>query len=409
MTFGKAGYRVMALDIDREKIDKINRRIPPITGDDIDGFPEGADITGSTSIAEGVKASDAVIVCVPTPMRDNKPDTSYVKSAAEEISKGIGPGKLIVFESTVFPGTTEDELLPIIEKSGLENGKDFGIAYSPERVDPGNKSFPVEKIPRVIGANDGKALNLAKALYESILETKMVAVSSIRTAEAVKLVENTFRDVNIALANEIAMLLDGTGMDVDEVINAAKTKPFAFMAHYPGPGVGGDCIPVSPRWLMGFAGKLGKKLELVETAREINDSMPAYVTSRLESEMKKNGKEISGSKVLVIGLTYKPDVDDTRNTPSKDIISLLRGMGADVHAHDDIVGDERIASEFGARPAGVDELGGYDAIILVTPHQGIRKSLDDIIGGAKDGCIFFDTRNMVKGKSSGVVYMGIGR
>ena len=281
----------------------------------------------ATTTFDRLSECDAILVCVPTPLgRHREPDLSYVRPTADEIATRLRPGQLVVLESTTYPGTTREELLPRFEARGLACGKDFFLAFSPEREDPGNRSFNTQNIPKVVGGIDPASLEVAVALYGAAIET-VVPVSSPEVAEAAKILENVFRAVNIALANEMKLVLDQMGINVWEVIEAAKTKPFGFMPFYPGPGLGGHCIPLDPFYLTWKAAEHGVWARFIELAGEINTAMPQHVVERTARALNRHGKSLKGSKVLVLGLSYKADIDDDRESPSFEIIERLRADG----------------------------------------------------------------------------------
>jgi nucleotide sugar dehydrogenase len=408
LMFADAGYNIFALDSDEEKIRKINSGRSSITTDELSENFNNSNMTASSDIIGKVKESQLVIVCVPTPTKDKKPDLSFVETTSEKIAKGLSNGMIIVYESTVYPGVTENKIIPILENSGLKAGKDFGVVYCPERVDPGNKKFKIKDIARVMAATDKKTLELAKTLYETGLKSKIFTVSNIKIAEMSKLVENTFRDINIAFVNELATILDGTEIDITEVIKAASTKPFAFMPHYPGCGVGGDCIPISPYWLIEFAKEVKRAPELVKLARNINEKMPAFVVEKLSNELNKIGKNIKDSKILILGLTYKEGVCDTRNSPSKEVINILKNKSKEVYAYDPYISEARTKSEFDIQMKNLNDVDSTDAIILLTPHKEFKKIDFKKLKIPKD-CIFFDTKNVFDKKDIPLKYVGLGR
>jgi len=409
--FGRAGYTVFALDIDEEKIRKLNKRISPIKEDSLDKeipeLIESGKFIPSSNIGEKIKESDIIIVCVPTPLNDGQVDLRPLSSTAEIIGKNLKRGVLVIIESTTYPGVIDDVVKPILEKSGLKTGVDFGIVHCPERVDPGNKKITIFNISRIIGASDIESLIVGKKLYESVLDAEVYPVSNIRTVEMTKIVENTFRDLNIAFVNELAKLVDGTDINIMEVIEAASTKPFSFLKHYPGPGVGGGCIPINPIWLLEFAAKNKKDLKLVRMAREINKSMPCFVVEKLFQRMSKLNKKPEESSVLVLGLTYKANVKDITLSPSKDIISELKKRNFKVFGYDPLLNEKEIESKFNVRNKNIDELENFDAVILAVYH----KEFADLLSRLKKinkKIIFFDTRNLLKDAKNNTFYLGMG-
>jgi UDP-N-acetyl-D-glucosamine dehydrogenase len=335
-----------------------------------------------------------VIVCVPTPLgRHREPDLSYIRSTAEEVARRLRPGQLIVLESTTYPGTTREELLPRLEARGLECGKGFFLAFSPEREDPGNRSFHTQNIPKVVGGIDPASLEVAVALYGAAIE-KVVPVSSPEVAEAAKILENVFRAVNIALANEMKVVLDKMGINVWEVIEAAKTKPFGFMPFYPGPGLGGHCIPLDPFYLTWKAAEHGAWARFIELAGEINTAMPEYVIERTARALNRHGKSLKGSKALVLGLSYKADIDDDRESPSFEIIERLRAEGVLVAYCDPYIPVARPGREhdlgLSSVPCTAEEFARHDVLVVSTAHSDFKKA--GLFAGVK---LVVDTRNLM--------------
>jgi UDP-N-acetyl-D-glucosamine dehydrogenase len=337
--------------------------------------------------------ADALLICVPTPLSDSRdPDLTYVEQTAQQIATVLRPGQLVVLESTTYPGTTRDVVLPILAAGGLKVGQDFFLAYSPEREDPGNTTFSAKNIPKVVGGIEPNSLRLAESLYKSAVAS-VVPVSTAEVAEACKILENTYRSVNIAMVNELKMLFDRIGIDVWEVIHAAKTKPFGFQAFYPGPGLGGHCIPIDPFYLSWVARKHGMPTKFIELAGEINTSMPRYVIHRLVEALNDQGKPLRGSKVCVLGVAYKKDVDDPRESPSFELMELLLAGGAkltysDPHVpelpqmrHHDVpeLKSEKLTPEF---------LAGQDCVLIATDHSAF--DYDQIVRHAR---LVVDTRN----------------
>jgi UDP-N-acetyl-D-glucosamine dehydrogenase len=345
--------------------------------------------------------ADAVLICVPTPLTESRdPDLSYVESTAQAIGESLRPGQLIVLESTTYPGTTQDVLLPILAKSGLAVGEDFFLAYSPEREDPGNVDFTAKGIPKVVGANDPVSLQLAKALYEKAV-VNVVPVSSCEVAEACKILENTYRSINIAMVNELKMLFDRIGVDVWEVIDAAKTKPFGFQAFYPGPGLGGHCIPIDPFYLSWVARKHGMSTRFIELAGEINTSMPQYVIHRLMAALNERGKPLKGSKICLLGIAYKKDVDDPRESPSFELIDLLRASGAEICYNDPHIPQlpkmrHHNVPSLSSTPLSPEMLAAQDCVLIATDHTAY--DYDMIV---KHSQLVVDTRNATKNVVAG--------
>jgi UDP-N-acetyl-D-glucosamine dehydrogenase len=343
--------------------------------------------------------ADAILLCVPTPLDHHRePDMSYVEQTTETVSKYLRKGQLVILESTTWPGTTEELMIPILEKnSGLKAGTDFYVAYSPEREDPGNPNFNTAKIPKVVGGHGDEALKLATAMYDTAI-VQTVPVSDCKTAEAVKLTENIFRSVNIALVNELKVVYEAMGIDVHEVLDAAGTKPFGFMKFTPGPGLGGHCIPIDPFYLTWKAREFEKHTRFIELAGEVNTNMPTYVVDRTMHALNTHKKAMNGSKILVIGLAYKPDVDDMRESPTFKIFDLLKKNGAEVSYYDlflPVIPENRDHKEWaGTRSIewSKEIVSGFDAVIISTNHSSIDyKELAEW-----SECIV-DTRNAMAG------------
>src|SRR5438874_6336700 len=335
-TFAEGGYSVLGFDIDEKKVQSLKQGksyIGHISSRRVSELIKNGRFD-ATSDARRFAEVDAVVICVPTPLTEaREPDLSYIINTGETIRSHLQKGQLIVLESTTYPGTTEDLLQPILEKSGLKAGRDFFLAFSPEREDPGNKDFATRNIPKVVGGLDTTSRDLAVALYTPIVEG-VVPVSGTRVAEACKILENTYRAINIALVNELKVVFNAMGIDVWEVIRAAKTKPFGFQAFYPGPGLGGHCIPIDPFYLTWAARKYELHTRFIELAGEINASMPQYVVERIGLALNDWGKPIKGSRICILGVAYKKDVDDPRESPAFTIMALLERRGARVSYND---------------------------------------------------------------------------
>ncbi|MBL4576125.1 MAG: nucleotide sugar dehydrogenase, partial [Opitutaceae bacterium] len=377
LQFARSGATVLGLDIDEKKIDAISEGrsyIKHIDGSSIDELVKKGSFSASTDLSR-VKEVDAVMICVPTPLSKNRePNISYVISTAEMIAPHITKGTLVVLESTTYPGTTDGPLKDALEAgSGLTAGEDFHLAFSPEREDPGNPDSKVASIPKVIGGFTPTCLEKTKELYSIAIKT-LVPVASCRVAEATKLTENIFRSVNIALVNELKVIYDAIDIDVWEVIEAAKTKPFGYMAFYPGPGLGGHCIPIDPFYLTWKAREYGHNTRFIELAGEINTAMPEYVIDRTVEALNFHRKAVNGSKVLVLGLAYKPNVDDDRESPSYILMNLLQERGAEVSYYDPYVPVIRPTRDHphwtGVRSVSWDSatLKEFDAVIIGTNH-----------------------------------------
>jgi len=378
--FAKSGAHVLGIDVDETKVKALNAGesyIKHIPAAEVQVQRAAGQIEATTDYAR-VKELDAVIICVPTPLDDKRePDLTYVLNTARAIALHLPKGIVVVLESTTYPGTTEDELRPILETgSGLKVGADFHLAYSPEREDPGNPDSQVAKIPKVIGGYTPACLEKAKSIYSIAIET-LVPVSSCRAAEATKLLENIFRCVNIALVNEMKIIYHELGIDIWEVIEAAKTKPFGFMPFYPGPGLGGHCIPIDPFYLSWKAKQHGLEARFIELAGEVNTAMPDYVIKRLTSALGEQEKQIKGSHVLIVGLAYKPNVEDDRESPSYVLMSKLEAQGATVDYHDPhvpVIRPSREYSHFAGRqsvPWTAEAMSQYDAALTATAHDSV--------------------------------------
>ena len=381
LQFARSGATVVGLDIDPAKVGALNAGksyIKHISPESIAAAVGNKSFVASTdfSLIRGVAA---VIICVPTPLNKNRePDISYITETGKAIAPHLQKGTLVVLESTTYPGTTDEDLRGVIEEiSGLKAGTDFHLAFSPEREDPGNPSSVVATIPKVVGGYSPACLKKAIDLYSIAIKT-LVPVSSCRVAEATKLLENTFRGVNIALVNELKIVYSAMGIDVWEVINAAKTKPFGFMAFYPGPGLGGHCIPIDPFYLTWKAREYGQHTRFIELAGEINTAMPEYVIHRTADALNDRSRSVKGSKVLVLGLAYKPNVDDDRESPSYALMDLLKARGAEVSYYDPFVPVIRLTREH-PHFAGIksvawnrETVGSFDAVLLATNHQAVN-------------------------------------
>src|SRR5512145_1777453 len=332
----KAGFHTTGIDLDTRKVDAVNAGrsyIPDVATDDVSALRRAGKLDATTDFAV-VKELDTINIGVPTPLRKTKdPDMSYIVSAVESIAKHLHPGMLIILESTTYPSTTDEVVQPLLEETGLKAGVDFFLAFSPERVDPGNPTFQTHNVPKVVGGLTPECSKLAAALYGPAIKT-IVPVSSTRVAEMVKLLENTFRAVNIGLVNELALMCDRMNIDVWEVIDAAKTKPFGFMPFYPGPGLGGHCIPIDPFYLSWKARQSGFEARFIELAGHINSAMPEYVVTRIAEALNTQRKPLNGSRVHLVGVAYKRDVNDLRESPALDIIELLSRRGAIVSYSD---------------------------------------------------------------------------
>ncbi|MCC3356917.1 nucleotide sugar dehydrogenase [Bacillus sp. REN16] len=391
----KAGYKVIGFDVQQSRVDQVNQGINYI-GDVVDEelsemIKEGR--LEATTDYEKIKEVDTVAICVPTPLDQHmQPDTSYVESSSKEIAKYVHEGMLVVLESTTYPGTTEEIVKPALEASGLVVGEDIFVAYSPERVDPGNKHYNTKNTPKVIGGITENCTKVAAALYRAVLEGDVHEVSSPAVAEMEKIFENTFRHINIALANEMAILCKRMGIDVWEVIDAAKTKPYGFMAFYPGPGLGGHCIPIDPFYLTWKAREYNYHTRLIELAGEINNSMPEYVVQKSLEILNEYGKPLKGSKIAVLGVAYKKDIDDYRESPSLPIITMLREKGAEVLVVDPYISSYKCGKNFAETlPLTKELLNQSEMTLILTNHSDF--DYDMIV---KESKVIFDTRNALK-------------
>jgi UDP-N-acetyl-D-glucosamine dehydrogenase len=396
LLFEEAGFPVIGFDVDADKTEKLSRGesyIRHIGVERIQQAFRGKRAVATTDFSRLVEC-DAIIVCVPTPLGNHRePDLKYIRITAETIARLIRRGQVIVLESTTYPGTTREELLPRFETSGLRCGVDFFLGFSPEREDPGNERFNTKNIPKIVGGIDEPSGRVARELYAAVVDG-VVPVSSAEVAESAKLLENIFRAVNIALVNEMKVVFDRMGINVWEVIEAAKTKPFGFMPFYPGPGLGGHCIPLDPFYLTWKAAEYGVWARFIELAGEVNTAMPRYVVDRTTEAVNRAGKSISGASVLVLGLSYKPDVDDDRESPSFELIELLQERGANVAYCDPFIPEARRGRrhDLGLRsvPCTSEEFGKYDVVLISTPHSAFRDPL--LYAKAK---LVVDTRNIV--------------
>lgn len=401
------GYKVTGVDVDDEKINLVNEGISPIDDDELKNKLKilKGKIKATNDGLNAVKESDIVVICVPTPVDENyHPNLKYVKESAKVVSKVLKKGQLVILESTVAPMTTENILKPILEKSGLICGEDFYLCFCPERIDPGNKKFKLKDIPRVVGGINKESTERAMNFYNSILDSEVLGLSSPEVAEAVKIMENTFRDINIAFVNEMAKSFDRLGIDITEVIRGASTKPFAFMPHYPGCGVGGHCISVDPYYLIEQASKKGFEHRFLRLAREINNSMPDYSVERVIEGLNEIGKSVRGTEISVLGLAYKGNVDDTRESPAFEIIEKLKKMNGSVKVFDPYILE---MSNFKT----LDEALCCECIVIVTDHDEF-KNLDLNSVKERGVKVIIDGRNILdkeKVKELGIVYKGIGK
>jgi UDP-N-acetyl-D-glucosamine dehydrogenase len=403
----KKGYTVLGIDIDFGKVSLVSCGISPFADENLNRELRRHPITATIDFSR-IAEAEIVVICVPTPVDEHHtPDLRPLASAAQSIAEHLKPGHLVILESTVNPGISDSLVIPILETaSGLTCGKDFYLAHCPERINPGDPKWRVENIPRVLGASDPEGLKRARVFYESILNAQVTPMESLKEAEAVKIVENSFRDINIAFVNELAMSFARLGIDIVHVIKGAATKPFAFLPHYPGAGVGGHCIPVDPYYLIKAAEENGFTHRFLALAREINNSMPTFLARETAEELRRRGMEVSGAKVAVLGLAYKPDIDDCRESPSFKIVEGLRDQGMDVAAYDPHVPDLSDASS-------LDEvLAKKDVVVIATAHSAFVKKITPAYCAKKGVKIVIDGRNCIPKEGflrSPVSYKGIGR
>jgi UDP-N-acetyl-D-glucosamine dehydrogenase len=396
LVFEEAGFTVIGFDVDPGKIERLERGesyIRHIGSERVAAAVQRGRFTATTNF-DGLSGCDAILICVPTPLgRHREPDLSYVHDTADEIAKRLRPGQLVVLESTTYPGTTDEEVLPRLEASGLRCPDDFLLAFSPEREDPGNERFNTKSIPKVVGGVNPASTDAAVALYAAAVD-HVVAVSSARVAESSKLLENVYRSINIALVNELKVTFDRMGINVWEVIEAAKTKPFGFTPFYPGPGLGGHCIPLDPFYLSWKAAEYGVWTRFIELAGEVNTGMPRYVVGKVGEALNTAGKSVNGAKVLVLGLSYKENIDDDRESPSYEIIELLEEQGADVAYCDPFFPQARPGRKHDIGLSSVacshEAFQGYDAVVVSTAHTAFKDAA--LYAGLP---LVVDTRNIV--------------
>lgn len=401
VVFAEAGFHVIGIDPDTRKVDAICRgesHIQDVTGEQVARLVAAGKLDATTDFS-ALRRADAVSICVPTPLRKTgDPDLSYILSATEELAKFVHPGMVVVLESTTYPGTTREVLMPkLVEEPGLIAGENFFLAFSPERVDPGRKDWTTINTPKVIGGITETCSRVAGEWYAQALE-KVVPVSSAEVAEMAKLLENTFRMINIGLVNEMALMCNRLGVDVWEVIDAAATKPFGFMKFTPGPGLGGHCIPIDPLYLSWKLRALNYTARFIELASEINTGMPRYVVNRVQDALNEAGKPIKGTNVLVLGVAYKPDIDDLRESPALDVIGLLEQKGAHVSYHDPYIPSFHHEGQTMASVSNVMEaVRSADCVVIVTNH-----STYDYPAVLREARLIVDTRNALgrEGKDS---------
>ncbi len=391
MSFAESGFDVVGIDLSAERVQAVNDRRSYLVDVPADRYSALEGTLSASTDYGAVDDLDTLTICVPTPLSKTRtPDLGYVVAAAESVAGQLRPGQLVVLQSTTYPGTTEEIVLPILESRGGKVGEDFFLGYAPERVDPGNQDYDVRTTPRVVAGVTAECRRRTELLYQTIVD-RIVPVSSTMVAETAKLHENTFRAVNIALANELALMCDRLGISAWDVIEAAATKPFAFLPHYPGPGLGGDCIPVVPHFLSWRLREYGYTNQLIDAAHEINSHMPIYATQKVADALNDVGRPVKGSRVLLLGLAYKADVHDTRESPSLEILRQLRQRGADVRYCDPWVpelrfdGVDDVSAAFTA-----EEVEAADCVVMLTPHRAfLEQPLWD------RASLVVDTRNVV--------------
>ncbi|MBU2574279.1 MAG: nucleotide sugar dehydrogenase [Elusimicrobia bacterium] len=393
--FARGGFETTGFEVDPDKVKDIaagESYIPDIPGADMAALA-GTGLLKATLDFSKLKGQDAVIICVPTPLRKSKdPDVSYIVSATREVLKTLRKGQLIILESTTYPGTTKELVKPMLEQKGLKAGKDFHLAFSPERVDPGNKKYGVKNTPKVVGGLTPACTELAALLYAQVVD-RVIKVSNTESAELVKLLENTFRAVNIAMINELALMCHRLGLDVWEVIDAAASKPFGYMPFYPGPGIGGHCIPLDPHYLGWKMKALNFEPRFIELAGAINSAMPEHTVARISKLLNRSGKAMKSAKILMIGMTYKPDISDHRESPAKDVFVLLKKTEARVDFYDPYAPSIEIDGKtYKSAKNALKNLKRYDCVAIITPHSAI-----DYAALVKNSKLVFDARNATKG------------
>ena len=392
----KAGYKVIGIDIQQERVDMVSEGknyIGDIADAELDNLVKKEKISATTDYKK-IKEVDVVAICVPSPLDQYKqPNIEYIEEATKDIAKELHRGMLLILESTTYPGTTQEIVKPILEETGLKCAEDFFLAFSPERVDPGNEVYKTKNTPKVVGGVSSFGTKLTASLYDNVLDAEVHTVSSPDAAEMEKILENTFRNINIALANEMAILCDKMEIDVWEVIEAAKTKPYGFMAFYPGPGLGGHCIPIDPFYLSWKAKEHDYHTKLIETAGEINNTMPSFVIDRLMRILNKYKKPLKGAKILLLGVTYKKDINDLRESPALKVIDLLEKEGAEIIYNDPHISQFKHKKiEYNSVKLTDKILKEADATVIVTAHSAYN--YQNIVDKSQ---IVFDTRNGTKG------------
>jgi UDP-N-acetyl-D-glucosamine dehydrogenase len=415
----QAGFAVIGVDVETEKVSMINKGICYVE----DAYSEkhlpelvrAGSISATKRLSDAATSSDVVIVCVPTPLdAKGEPNLSFLKSVAKDLSKNLSGFKLVIVESTSFPGTTTDIFQPLLERNGKRPEKDFALVYSPERIDYGNAKFGVRNIPKVVGGINNESTQLGAEFYKAILDATVVTVGSPSVAEATKMLENIFRYVNIALVNELAVLHETLGVDFVEAISAAATKPFGFMPHYPGPGVGGHCIPKDPFYLVFKAKQAGFALRLVSASKAVNKMMPIHTIERLTKALKAGKKNLSNATVVVWGLAYKGEVRDTRRSPSLELLKLLKQSRAKIRVFDPYVSQVTVGGKaYESSSSEMESVRDADALVIATAHNAFRSiDLLKIRSVMRDSPILYDTRNLRNRgecEEAGFTYLATGR
>ena len=396
LEFAKKKINVMGIEIDADRLESIAHRksyISDISSQELTALLASGYFKASSSFAD-IQQADAVLICVPTPLkRKYLPDISFIRNAVNQVALHLKKGALVILESTTYPGTTEEEILPIFKNRGFRHDQDFFLCFSPERIDPGNKKFPVHKIPKVIGGLSPKATQLAMAVYRIIIK-QVVPVSSCRAAETVKLLENTFRLINIGLIDELSMMAHKMKIDIWEVIGAASTKPFGFMPFYPGPGVGGHCIPKDPLYLHWKAKSFGFHSRFIKLASNLINNMPEYIVKRIKEALLRMGSKLEGAKILVIGVTYKKNIKDLRKSPSIDVINSLKRQGAKISYSDPLIPYLKLEGlDLESVELSAKKIKEFDCCLIATDHTGVNYAA--LLKNAK---FIFDSRNIFKGK-----------
>jgi UDP-N-acetyl-D-glucosamine dehydrogenase len=405
-----ARFQVLGYDLSREKVGTINRGETPILYMESGAIRDALRKSFSATTDPGRLAEcDVIIICVPTPLTgEREPDLSYVKNACRTIAGILKAGMFVILESTTYPGTTDEVVVPLLEESGLRAGVDFGVAYSPERIDPGNTKFRLEEIPKVVGGITPECTRIASSIYRTIIP-EIIEVRDPKTAEATKMVENIFRNVNIALVNELALIFERMGIDMWEVIGAASSKPYGFMPFFPGPGVGGHCIPLDPYYLAYKAKRYGFIPRFIETSGEINDFMQIHVINLIDGGLKQAERKVGGARITVVGLSYKKNIDDTRESPSLRILEELMTLGADVRVYDPFVKAVSIAGkELRSMESLEASLSGSDCAVFLVDHDEVKgKRIQDLARLMRTPVVI-DCRNLFE-ETPDIIYRGIGK